>query len=197
MPPSTPAATTQTYPQSTPTTPGEAMMAELRWVHDAIRRDLATVRDLSVAVRDGAPPAVVTDAISGLQTNGPLWKLRVNCLHYCRFVHSHHHGEDVILFPELRRTNPALALVVDKLEADHRVVSDYLDEIEAAVRTLGRDDAASTRERIVTGLDGLAEHLLAHLAFEEKEIAPTILTWESWPVTHRQDRQDRRDGQRT
>lgn len=189
MPPSTPAATTQTHPQ--PTTPGEAMMAELRWVHDAIRRDLAIVRDLSVAVRDGAPAAVVTDAISGLQTNGPLWKLRVSCLHYCRFVHSHHHGEDVILFPELRRTNPALAPVVDKLEADHRVVSDYLDEIEAAVRTLGRDDAPATRERIVTSLDGLAEHLLAHLAFEEREIAPTILTWERWPVTDWQDRQER------
>ena len=39
----------------------------------------------------------------------------------------------------------------------------------------------AARERIVTGLDGLAEHLLAHLAFEEREIAPTVLTWERWP----------------
>ncbi len=179
MPPHAPADTTS--PHAQPTTQGEAMMAELRWVHDAIRRDLETVRALSVAVRDGAPPAVVTDAISGLQTNGPLWKLRVTCLHYCRFVHSHHHGEDFLLFPELRRTNPAMAPVVDKLEADHRVVSDYLDEIEAAVQTLGEEDSHPTRERIVTGLDGLAEHLLAHLAFEEREIAPTVLTWESWP----------------
>ena len=182
MPPHAPADTTSTHPQpSDPTSHGEALMAELRWVHDAIRRDLETVHTLSVAVRDGAPPAVVTDAISGLQTNGPLWKLRVNCLHYCRFVHSHHHGEDALLFPELRRTNPALAPVVDKLEADHRVVSDYLDEIESAVRTLGREDSPAARERIVTGLDGLAEHLLAHLAFEEREIAPTVLTWERWP----------------
>ena len=179
MPPHAPAPTTSPDPQ--PTTHGEALMAELRWVHDAIRRDLDTVRTLSVDVRDGAPPAVITDAISGLQTNGPLWKLRVNCLHYCRFVHSHHHLEDVALFPELRRANPALAPVVDRLESDHRVVSDYLDEIEASVRNLGREDSHPTRERIVSALDALAEHLLAHLAFEEREIAPTVLTWDSWP----------------
>lgn len=164
-----------------PATPGEAMMAELRWVHDRIRRDLAVVQDLSRRIHSGAPPAAVTTEIARLQTSSPLWKLRVNCLHYCRFVHSHHHGEDTALFPELRRTNPALAPVVDKLEADHRLVSDILDEIEAAADALAAHDTIPGRERVVAGLDRLREHLLAHLAFEEHEIAPTMLTWERWP----------------
>jgi hypothetical protein len=164
-----------------PRSPGEALVAELRWVHDAIRHDLAVVRQLSQDVRDGSPSDEITIAIGRLQTSGPLWQLRVNCLHYCRFVHTHHRLEDVALFPELRRSNPALGPVVDKLEADHRVVSDYLDEIEAAVRELGRVDSQAGRERIAAALDGLAEHLLAHLAFEEIEISPTLLQWEEWP----------------
>ena len=54
-----------------------------------------------------------------LAAASPLWQLRISCLHYCRFVHSHHHAESVLLFPELRRSNPALNPVVDKLQADH------------------------------------------------------------------------------
>lgn len=168
-------------PNQEPKTAGEAMVAELIWVHDKIRHDLEVVRQLSSSVLNGAPADEVTSEIGRLQTNSPLWKLRVNCLYYCRFVHSHHMLEDIALFPELRRTNPALGPVVDKLEADHRLVSDYLDGIEEAVRDLGHEDTPEARRRIVDGLEGLAEHLLAHLEFEEKEISPTLRQWTQWP----------------
>lgn len=164
-----------------PGSPGEAMVAELLWVHDAIRHDLGVVRRMADDVVAGAAPEQVRAEIGRLRTTSPIWKLRVTCLHYCRFVHGHHSLEDVALFPELRRTNPALGSVVDKLEDDHRVVGDYLDEIEAAVGDLGRADTAPGRRRIVDGLEGLSGHLLTHLAFEEVEISPTLLRWERWP----------------
>src|SRR5687768_8278324 len=94
--------------------PAEGMFRELLWIHAMIRRDLEMVRDLAQRVRDGAAPAAVTEAIRGLQTEGPLWKLRVNCLYYCRVVHAHHSVEDIHLFPALRRDDPALAPVVDR-----------------------------------------------------------------------------------
>ncbi len=106
--------------------PAEGMLRELLWIHDMIRRDLETVRTLAQQVREGAPAIAVHDAIRGLQTEGPLWKLRVNCLYYCRVVHAHHTIEDVHLFPTLRRTEPALGPVVDRLEADHLRISDLL-----------------------------------------------------------------------
>ena len=34
------------------------------------------------------------------------------------------------MFPALRRSNPDLTAVVDKLEADHRAISALLDEVE-------------------------------------------------------------------
>src|ERR1700758_2229294 len=47
------------------------------------------------------------------QRPGPMTFSYRSCSTYvnspdCRFVHSHHHAESVLLFPALRRANPAL-----------------------------------------------------------------------------------------
>ena len=85
--------------------------------------------------------------------------------------------ENVALFPDLRRTNPALGPVVDRLVADHRKVSDLLDQIEASAKAPGVQDATAPRARLVQALNDLLEHL----AFEEEAIGPTLLKWETWP----------------
>jgi hypothetical protein len=110
--------TTEAEAQS-PGTRGEAMVAELKWVHSMIRRDLRIVRELADGVQEGRPAAEVAGELRTLAAAGPMWQLKINCLQYCRVVHSHHHLESVLLFPALRRTNPAIGPVVDKLEADH------------------------------------------------------------------------------
>src|ERR1700722_3029284 len=95
---------------------GEAMVAELTWVHNMIRRDLRTVRQMAADVAAGGAEEQIQAGIGSLAASSPLWQLKAGCLHYCRFVHAHHHAESVLLFPALRRTNPALNPVVDKLE---------------------------------------------------------------------------------
>jgi hemerythrin superfamily protein len=149
-----------------------ALFQELLWVHGMIRRDLETVRRLATEVLDGRDPAEIGAEIRSLQTNGPLWKLKVGCLHYCRFVHSHHRAEDRLLFPALREVDPALAPVVDRLEEDHRRVSDLLDAVERSAEEL--TGAAPARTELAGALDVLAEHLLAHLALEEESVEPAM-----------------------
>jgi iron-sulfur cluster repair protein YtfE (RIC family) len=161
--------------------PGEHLLHELQMVHDALRHDLAVCRALANQVAAGAAPEHVKAQIQSLQTSGPLWKLRVNCLYYCRLVHTHHTLEDMALFPILRRTKPELGPVVDKLEADHREVASLLDQIEAGTDALSRQDGAAARTRVADALNDLATDLLAHLQFEEAAIGPTILEWEAWP----------------
>jgi hypothetical protein len=168
--------------ESRPPNPmGEALVEQLRWVHDMIRRDLGTVRRMAADVAEGQPAAEIRAGLAELATNGPLWQLKINCLQYCRFVHLHHHTESALLFPELRRTNPALSPVVDKLEADHAAVSDLLDEVEAAARALSGREDPSIRERLVDALHSLATDLLAHLQYEEEQISGTLRTWTHWP----------------
>jgi hypothetical protein len=158
------------------------MAAELRWVHDMIRRDLATVRQLAADVAAGLPAEQAQDGIRSLAADGPLWQLKVNCLQYCRFVHSHHHAESIILFPALRRANPALNPVVDKLEADHLSVSRLLDEVTAAAQSLAAREDPAQRDRLAEALQRLSADLLAHLDYEEEHISATLRTWSRWPT---------------
>ena len=162
---------------------GNPLLRELRWVHDMLRRDLKTCGELADAAAAGAPAADLRDELDRLASRGPLFELKVNCLRYCRLVHSHHGGEDVALFPEVRRSAPHLGAVVDRLEADHRVVSDLLDEVEAAARKLDDADATDARTRLVDALTALSAHLLEHLEFEEEALAPVLLAWGRWPRT--------------
>jgi hypothetical protein len=146
-----------------------------------IRRDLATVRGMADEVAAGLPAADVAAGIQSLAANGPLWQLKINCLRYCRFVHSHHTAESIMLFPELRRMNPALNTVVDKLEADHASVSGLLDEVAAAAQALGDREEPRTRDRLIRALQNLNADLLAHLSYEEEHISDTLRTWTAWP----------------
>lgn len=160
---------------------GEALVTELKWVHDMIRDDLRVVRLMAADVASGGPAQEARAGIKSLAASSPLWQLKVSCLHYCRFVHSHHRAESIALFPGLRRANPALGPVVDKLEADHAGVAGLLEEVEEAAQALaGREDSAA-RERLTKALQNLSADLLAHLQYEEEHISDTLRTWTHWP----------------
>jgi Hemerythrin HHE cation binding domain len=160
---------------------GVMLHRRLKLVHQMLRKDLAVCRDLASEVAAGASPGRIAEQIAALKTNSPIWTLRVNCLYHCRLVHLHHQLEGADMFPALRRSNPALSAVVDRLEADHRTVSTLLDDVEASVADL--DDLATSpaRELLVRRLTQLADHLLAHLAYEEETVATTMRGWERWP----------------
>jgi iron-sulfur cluster repair protein YtfE (RIC family) len=164
---------------------GVAIHRQLKMVHQMLRDDLALCRELASDVAAGAASGEIVQRIASLTTRSPIWTLRVNCLYHCRVVHAHHHGEDAEMFPALRRSNPEISLVVDKLESDHRVISGRLDEVEAAAAApdLEGTGASATRERLVRALNDLADLLLAHLAFEEEAVAPAMRAWTSWPET--------------
>lgn len=153
---------------------GEAMVAEFRWVHDMLRRELVAIRELAVRVRDGLGAEQVRAEIAALATDSPLWVLRIHCLQYCRFVHGHHGHEDADWFPVLRRHDPSLNPVIDRLEAEHRAIAGRLGDIEAEADALLEDPGA--RARTAVALDRLSDDLLAHLDYEEDGIFPALRT---------------------
>ncbi|GII58598.1 hypothetical protein Pth03_69870 [Planotetraspora thailandica] len=161
--------------------PGEHLVQELQWIHGILRQDLATIRELAAQAAGGASAVHITTTIRSLQTQSPLWQLRVNCLQYCQFVHHHHGLESAMLFPALRQADPSLARTVDRLESDHRKVSDLLDTVEAIAGLLGTDQDADARRRLAGALNELGAHLLEHLDFEERSISPTLRSWRRWP----------------
>jgi hypothetical protein len=165
---------------------GRVLYDMLLAVHAGIRQELARVERLAAAVLDGLPADQAHEELETLRSNGSLWQLQVSCLRYCRFVHMHHHAEDVEFFDELEQTNPAITPVVKRLRADHRAVSDYLDTVEAATRALLTDDGHDARRAVAEGLDVLRDHLLAHLEYEELNVETTARRLrdfsEAWPA---------------
>jgi iron-sulfur cluster repair protein YtfE (RIC family) len=159
---------------------GEALYEELLFIHGMIRQSLDTVMALVEQVTDGAPVEAIRARLEELASTSLLWRLRESCMQYCYFVHLHHNHEDVHWFPALRDTNPDLHPVIDRLEADHRLVSEYLDDVEEATRRIVDDESA--RADLAKKLRRLAEHLISHLDYEETNLAPTLRRIRSWSL---------------
>jgi Hemerythrin HHE cation binding domain len=174
--------TTATSTEVNNAPPKEGMFRELLYIHSLLRRDLQTVRRLADDARDGLSPGEILAEIRELETNSPLWRLKFGCLYYCRFVHGHHTLEDAMLFPMVRKKDPSLTKIVDRLEEDHLKVHHITERIAALADEVPSDLSGSTRDALVEALTDLEEHLLAHLALEEASIGPLLSTWDSWPM---------------
>lgn len=159
---------------------GEALFEELLFIHGMIRQSLDTVLSLVERVTGGAPVEEIRAQVEELASESLLWRLRESCMQYCYFVHLHHNHEDANWFPALRGVNPELHPVIDRLEADHRVVSEYLDDVDEAARLIV--DVGPARADLASKLGRLAEHLISHLDYEEANLGPTLRRLYSWSL---------------
>jgi hypothetical protein len=105
-------------------------LARLIGLHDGMRNDLALLRRaVAAATRDGAEADAAVAALDDLSFRQPGWSLRTYCAEFCGFVHEHHSVEDAMVFPALLQQqgvkDPELRKVIDKLSADHRVLTGY------------------------------------------------------------------------
>jgi hypothetical protein len=162
---------------------GRMLYGMLLAVHAGIRSELVSVERLAAAVVDGLSADGLNEELEALRSNSTLWQFQVSCLRYCRFVHLHHHAEDRDFFGELEEANPAIGPVVERLRAEHRAVSDYLDAVEAAARALTDDDSVDARRAVADALEALKGHLLAHLEYEERSVAGTARRLRDLPLS--------------
>ena len=100
------------------------------------------------------------------------WTLGAYCAQYCRFVTGHHSLEDRSVFPHLRRSDPALTPVLDRLEQAHLVIHDVLEQVDDALVGLVSGVSGTAELKVV--VDELSRVLLEHLAYEEEELVPAL-----------------------
>lgn len=145
-------------------------------IHDHLRGELAQVRDVLDQVRRGhlevGQARSVINTMTMRQNN---WTLGAYCESYCRVVTGHHTLEDRALFPHLRRSEPGLGAVLDRLEAEHHVIHEVLESFDQALVGLVAADGAGSSGRaaldtVQDAVDRLTDSLLSHLAYEEREL---------------------------
>jgi alkanesulfonate monooxygenase SsuD/methylene tetrahydromethanopterin reductase-like flavin-dependent oxidoreductase (luciferase family)/hemerythrin-like domain-containing protein len=166
-----PAAYATTY-----TAAQQANPQHLLDIHDHLRQELAQVRDVIEQVRRGllgiGAARSIINTMAMRQNN---WTLGAYCESYCRVVTGHHTLEDRSVFPHLRRADPDLAPVLERLEQEHHVVADVLEQLdEALVGLVGAGEgvpaATAALDELQRAVDLLTDTLLSHLAYEEREL---------------------------
>jgi len=140
-------------------------------IHDHLRGELDRVRDLIGQVRRGL--LTVGEARAGvneltLRQNN--WTLGAYCQSYCGFVNGHHSLEDASVFPHLRRAEPGAGPVLDRLQTEHEVIHALLDEVDRSLVALVRDGDTAALDHVEQAVEVLAERLLSHLIYEEREL---------------------------
>ncbi|GLY24209.1 LLM class flavin-dependent oxidoreductase [Micromonospora sp. NBRC 101691] len=160
-------------PQRTYTPHEEASGQHLIDVHDGLRAELAQIHDLIDQVAAGAMDVgTARSHINTMTMRQNKWTLGTYCEAYCRIVTTHHTLEDRSLFPHLRRADPRLAPVIDRLEQEHHAIHDVLEGVDRAlVAFVATPDGMA---ELRAAVDLLSDTLLSHLAYEERELVEPI-----------------------
>ncbi|MEU1603121.1 LLM class flavin-dependent oxidoreductase [Micromonospora matsumotoense] len=149
-------------------------------VHDHLRRELSEIRDLLDQVRRGVVSAGdargVLNRMTLRQNN---WTLGAYCAAYCTLVTQHHGLEDDAIFPHLRRADPGLVPVIDRLEQEHVVIHEVVEGVDRALVALIGDPGRLTG--LQQAVDVLTDTLLSHLSYEEQNIVEPLARYGFFP----------------
>ena len=142
-------------------------------VHDALRQELERLRDLVSQVAEGTVGiGAARSFIHTMALRQNSWTLGAFCASYCRIVSSHHTLEDRSVFPHLRRRDGRLSTVVDRLEQEHRVIADILEQVDRAlVAVVSQPEGMASLHQAI---DLLTDALLSHLSYEERELVEPL-----------------------
>ena len=99
------------------------------------------------------------------------------------FLHSHHTGEDELLFPLLRERAVLDPELMDRMDAQHAQVNDAVAAISAELPAWTTSADIAAGERMAARIDATMPTLIDHLAEEEQKLLPIVsvtLTQNEW-----------------
>jgi alkanesulfonate monooxygenase SsuD/methylene tetrahydromethanopterin reductase-like flavin-dependent oxidoreductase (luciferase family) len=160
-------------PEVTYTRRGRLVGEHLIEVHDMLRGELEELHGILRQVEEGAIDAGDARArLNEMALRQNDWALGAFCARYCAVVDGHHTLEDTQIFPHLRRGDPGLEPVIDRLEQEHLVIHDAIQGVDAALVHHMTHEGDFTRVR--AALDLLTDALLSHLSYEEWELVEPL-----------------------
>jgi hemerythrin-like domain-containing protein len=98
------------------------------------------------------------------------------------FLHAHHDGEEVLVFPLLRERCDGAGALIDKMAEQHHEAMELLEQTKAALAAWPGGDAGA-QQAALERLEHLGSHLNEHLVEEEDQVLPLAgehLSIEEW-----------------
>jgi hemerythrin-like domain-containing protein len=139
-------------------------------VHDMFRREFTAIPALVSEVREGdtALVANVSDHVG--------WMVK--------FLHSHHEGEDMLVWPRLVERCPTeTEPLIFTMEVQHHALAEALDDLKAKTLDWRRTSAAEERDAVAGAATDLLPRIAEHLDLEELKVLSLIdsyLTEKEW-----------------
>ena len=99
------------------------------------------------------------------------------------FLHTHHTGEDELLFPLLRKRTTLDRDLMDRMDAQHAQVDDTVEAVNAQLPVWTATADAATGEKMAARIEATMPTLIDHLAEEEQKLLPVVsvtLTQSEW-----------------
>ena len=147
----------------------------LKMIHDHLRGNVATLRELVEAAAAGRVSAEeATEQAESLEMLSNYRRFGALCGQHCQIVHTHHSIEDAHIFPGLSEKGEAWKRVTDRLAAEHEVVHKLLVRLVDALNTLARNPNRINFEAAQEINDALERVLLSHLGYEEDSIGDAL-----------------------
>jgi hypothetical protein len=138
-------------------------------IHDHFRSELAAIRDVVEQVHAGElDPGDARSHVNAMTLRQNRWNVGAYCASYCRALTMHHTVEDRGVFPNLRRADPRLGPVLDRLELEHHAIHEVLEGVDRAlVALIAEPDSV---QQLRDAVDLLSDVLRSHLSYEEREL---------------------------
>lgn len=153
---------------------GQQIGEHLVAVHDYLRTELDSLRTIAAQVLGGTMEAdAARSALNQMTLRQNDWTLNAYCARYCTTVTQHHTLEDHSVLPYLRRREPGLAPVIDRLVEEHVDIHHVISDIDRAMVEF-IEEPATGAPRLQQAVDVLTDALLSHLSYEERELLPAI-----------------------
>ena len=90
------------------------------------------------------------------------------CHGFCTALVGHHQGEDRELFPAIASAHPELRETLRKLQQDHALIAQLLEDLQAAI------EEADPPDRLGPRLDGIAAIMESHFHYEERQLLVVV-----------------------
>jgi hemerythrin-like domain-containing protein len=131
---------------------------EMPMIHRVLRRELGRLPELVVS-SSADPTRRERVAQHARETLG--------------LLHTHHEGEDTLLWPVLRpRVSAESIAVIDRMEASHSEVVSSLQKIDPEVGAWAQSGDPARADQLASDIRAMNTALFAHLDEEEAELLP-------------------------
>jgi hemerythrin-like domain-containing protein len=138
-------------------------------VHNVFRRALRDAPEQISSVKDGDTERA--DKV-GSYLGEVLW-----------FLHTHHNGEDELLYPLRADRAPEHAELFSRMESQHEAVAGNIESAEEASARFGESGSIDDGRALAAACSSLLDEVADHLTDEEVEVLPIAartITPEEW-----------------